>query len=253
MPWILIPGALRRLRRGRKLDRKEAAKLLGLHEWTISRHESDGPLTPRTLRAEFVKVYRRGYQCDAEAFVRWVDHDDEPAKRKPRAKKLIDPAAPQLGTLTERAKHEITIGAQQTINGLEVVGNAIIRECMTACALHAGERYAVQGTVTQHDYLPEIAARVLGAPVGEGARFRFDRQVVKGLPVYVTVMTTTLDHTRYLVEAHKSEKTVAVIVRVVAKPPAEEWKGFLIFEKRPVFRPWTFVVEGIATDGAADT
>jgi hypothetical protein len=246
MPWVLIPGALRRLRRSKKLDRRAAAKLLGLSEWTIHRHETDD-LAPTTLREYIVKIYKRGYECEAEAFVRWVDHDDDDAKRAPKARRTADPAAPQIGTLTERAKHELAIGGKQMDGGVEIVGNVIVRECMTACAIHDGERYAVQGTIMEQDYLPEITARVLDAKIGEGARFRIDREVVKGLPVYVTVMTRRLDHTRHLLEAHKQEKIVTVIVRVVVKPAEGEWKGFIIFEKKPVWRPWVFVVEEVVT------
>jgi hypothetical protein len=95
------------------------------------------------------------------------------------------------------------------------------------------------------DYIPTPAARVLGAKPGEGARCRIDRDVIKGLPVYVTVFAPRPDHTRYLLDAHRNEQWVTLIVRVLVRPEDGDWKGFLLFEKRSIARPWVLVVEDI--------
>jgi hypothetical protein len=116
---------------------------------------------------------------------------------------------------------------------------------MTAFGLRVGERLAVNGLISDTKYLHESAARLLNAKLGEGATFRIDREVVKGLPVYVTVFTRIAEHTRYLMEHHKSKKPVTVIVRIFAKEPDENWKGFFIFEKKPKPRPWIFLVDEI--------
>src|SRR5262249_58940535 len=94
----------------------------------------------------------------------------------------------------------------------------IVKECTTAFAHYAGKRFAVEGIVTETDYIPTLAAKTLGANPGEGARCRIDRDVVKGLPVYVTTFAPKPEHTRFLLDAHKNEKTVTLIVRDFEKP-----------------------------------
>jgi hypothetical protein len=241
---MLIRGALRRLRKGNKLDRKEAAKLAKVTEWTLHRHETE-ELAPVTLRDYIVKEYMKAYKCPAESFVTWVDHNERPR----RLNRIKDPAAPRIATLTERAGHELAIGAKKTISlrneTIEVVGTGLIQDCMTAFALHEGKGFAVEGIVSDTRYLPDIAARALGAQIGAGASFRIDREIVKGLPVYVSVFTRRGEHTRELLERHRARKEVTVLVRIFTKPPEGEWKGFLIFEKKPKPRPWIFVVDEI--------
>jgi hypothetical protein len=70
--------------------------------------------------------------------------------------------------------------------------------------------------------------------------------VVKGLPVYVTVFAPQGAHALYLNDRNRSDRPVSIVVRVFVKTPEEYWKGFFIFEKRPLPRPWCFVVEGIS-------
>jgi len=86
----------------------------------------------------------------------------------------------------------------------------------------------------------------LGGKLGHGARYRMDRWVSDGLPVYVTVLAPQGPHALVMNEQHAANKPIAVVVRLV-KLPDEKWKGFLTFEKRPVPRPWCFVVESILT------
>jgi hypothetical protein len=255
MPWVLIPGALRRLRRAKRLDREATAKLLGLHPWTIHRHETHA-LAPHALRAYLVKIYMRGYQCDAESFAVWKDHGDAGADRPQLVR---DPAAPKIQMLTERAKHELALGirGKKTVRfggeEIPVVGNAIINECMTAFALYQDKRFAVEGLISDTRYLPEAAAHKLDAPLGAGGTFRIDREIVRGLPVYVSVFTRTAEHTRHLIDCNNSEKTTTVIVRICIKPPEGDWKGFFIFEKKPKPRPWIFLVEDIVNSTGAPT
>jgi hypothetical protein len=249
MPWILIPGALRRVRKAKKLDRKAAAKLVKLDERTLHRHETEG-LAPRTLQVETVNRYAKGYDVERDAFVRWSDHEEEATARKRRSDRVEDPAAPKIATLTQRAKHELLIKAQKSIavgdESLEVVGNVIIRECMNTFAPYEGKRFVVEGMVDDTDYIPEPAMRVLGGKYGEGARYRIGREVVRGLPVYVTVFVPQGAHAVHLNECNRADKRVSLVVRVFVKTPDDFWKGFFIFEKKPVPRPWCFVVESIA-------
>lgn len=104
----------------------------------------------------------------------------------------------------------------------------------------------VEGTIDDTDYVREPAMKVLGGNYGEGARYRIGREVVRGLPVYVTVFVPHGAHAVHLKECNRADKLVSLVVRVFVKPPDEYWKGFFIFEKRPVPRSWCFVVESIA-------
>src|SRR5262249_47451015 len=134
---------------------------------------------------------------------------------------------------------------------LEVVGNVIIKECMTAFARYAGTRFVVQGVITHMEFAEPAAARVLGIELHSIARCRVDRESAADLPVCVTVFRPKSEHTSLLLDAHENKKMVTLIVRVVVKPDEGGWKGFLIFEENPVPRPWIFVVEDIVASGDA--
>jgi transcriptional regulator with XRE-family HTH domain len=252
MAWVLIKGALRRLRNAQKIDRKEAARRTGLRPITVRRHESlkDGP---RTLQAETVKRYADAYKCDRETFAKWEEHGAAPPPDDDGD--TSDPGAPALSTLSQRAERERELGGAKTVSlptgYFDAFGPAILKKCMTACALYKDRCFAVAGRVEDSDHLPEPAARTLGVEVGAGARFRMTGKVAKGVPFYATVFTRDLEHTRQLLERGDDRKKVTVIVRVVVKPPEKDWKGFFIFEKRPVPRPFAFVVEQIVSAEAA--
>ena len=52
-------------------------------------------------------------------------------------------------------------------------------------------------------------------------------------------------HTRQLIDLAEEKSRATVLARVVVKEPADDWKGFFIFEKRPKPHPFAFVVEHI--------
>jgi hypothetical protein len=245
MPNVLIPGALRSIRLEKKLDRRAAAKLLGLNECTIRRHESDdaGPLT---LKPSTVRLYMRGYGCTADRFVRFVDRDEPQAIRRPADEA---PGAPRLPTLTLRAQHELALRIKQTIRyrdeDVEVVGPARLHQCMTAFGLYKDRHFAVVGKVKDMRYLPDPASEALGVEPGMGASFRVDRTLVRGVPIYVTVFTTTANATQQLVTRYEDGKETTLIVDIFVKPATNNWKGFFIFEKTKVPRPWVFVVRDV--------
>src|SRR3954462_8723363 len=113
MSWVLIKGALRRLRNAQKIDRKEAARRTGLRPITARRHESlkDGP---RTRQAETVKRYADAYKCDRETFAKWEEHGAAPPLDDEG--EAIDPIAPPMGTLSQRAERERELGAAKTVS-----------------------------------------------------------------------------------------------------------------------------------------
>jgi hypothetical protein len=66
-------------------------------------------------------------------------------------------------------------------------------------------------------------------------------------PFYATVFTERLADTETLLAAGEKKGGAVVLARVVVRPPAEGWKGFFIFEKRPKPHPWALVVDGIVS------
>ena len=249
MPWALIKGSLQRLRVAQALDRAQAARRTGLRDHTIRTHE--GPKAPRLLRDDTVKRYAAAYKCEAEAFVKWEDHAARVVPSD-HAEPVLDPIAPPSGTLERRAQRERELGggAQVTTpsGSYELLGAALLRRCFSACQVHKDQRVAIVGRISDQDYVPEFAAKVLGAAVGAGAIFKIERKIAKGLPVYATVFTRTVEHTRYLMDRADAQKRATVIARVFVKVPDEHWKGFFIFEKPKRPRPFAFVVEEVVEE-----
>lgn len=250
---MLIPGKLRTIRLALRLDRKAAAEILGLDERTLHRHESER-FAPRTMHGASVKGYCSGYKVEAKAFAKWAGPN---AKRKAPADSLQDSTAPSIALLSQRAKHEHLMKAQKFVNldgeSLEVVGNVLTRDIMNTCNPYDGKRFVVDGVIEDSDGIPATTTQALGARYGDGARYRVGREVVKGLPVYVTVFAPQAAHAVYLNECNRSHRPVSLIVRIFVRPPDEYLKGFLIFEKNSIFRPWCFVVEEILPSVSTST
>jgi hypothetical protein len=243
MPWVLIPSELRRARLAKRWDRKTAATKCGLTEKSLHRHE-DELLAPIVLREDSYEGYCEGFGSEPP-FVRWLDWKDLPRFRAARRHEQAEPS-----TLSERAKRELALRAPQTIKlgdrTLELVGNVVLKDCATACALFDGKCYGVEGIVTDLGDLPLPTARVLEVAIGAGARFRIERNVVDDLPVRVDVMTRAVEHTRCLIDAYKHHSSIQLAAHVVVKAPESTFVGFNGFGKNPAPKPWIFVVDEIA-------
>jgi hypothetical protein len=240
MPWVLIPGALRRLRNKLHLDWEAAAKATRLRVHTMRLHESKD--APRCLRLVTVEAYERGYECNRVEFVKWEDYGAANDKE--------GSSTPPAGTLQLRAEQERSQGGTGTITirneTFELLGAVKLQRINTAFGLYKNERFGWTGRVTQQDYLPEIVARQLKIPLGDGALFRLERKIGKNAPIYITVFTTNIEHTRYLMDCADEKKPATVLVRVFVKLPEGDWKGFFVFEKPKRPRPFCFLVERVA-------
>ena len=214
MPWLITPGALRRLRRAHKLDRAEAANATGLRQHTIRLHE--GPKPPRCLSLDSVERYEKAYKVERAEFVKWEDHgvrrDDD------QDDGAGDPLAAPPGTLEARAQRERESQDGELMLAFasgtyEHLGPKKIRRAQTACLDQQDQRFAiVKAKISNQDYIPEVAARALGAEVGAGGMFKVEWRT-NGIPAYVTVFTKQLDHTRYMLNQADARKRVSVIVR----------------------------------------
>lgn len=245
MTWVPIPDAVRALREAARLEQRELAKKSGLTERAIRLLESKR--APKTMYAATVKALAGALKCAPEDLATWVprrrghDVDDD-------LQSVL--ALPPASTLARRARREQELGRDgetiaTTSGRYALVGPTLLKRCHAACATVADERFAVSGVLKDYDALPARAAAVLGVEVGRGARFLLARNVARGVPFYATVFTRRLDHTRRLIDLAEAEARATVLARVVVKEPADDWKGFFIFEKRPKPHPFAFVVEHI--------
>src|SRR5260370_722878 len=50
-----------------------------------------------------------------------------------------------------------------------------------------------------------------------------------GEPLYLSIFTRSVEHTRRLIEAERQAQSVCALARVVVARPKGEWKGFFIF------------------------
>ncbi len=228
MPWLLNPGALRRLRRAKQFTRREAAQRTGLNEWTIHRHETP-ELAPRHLHHSTVRIYATAYECAKEDFVRWVEVDDQTA------------SAPIAPSSTQALPVEVS-----TSHGMvRLLDAAILRKYAAACGLHEGKRFAVSGRIVDYDELQEITAGVLGVPFGEGAVAQFLREGGDGQLISITVHTRVGEHTLSILECADTPREITVVVRLLVKPPGTAFKGFRILGTRRGRAPFALVVEEI--------
>src|SRR5262245_52723563 len=248
MAWVPIEGALRKLREARDLSRQELADRSGVRHRTIRAHESGTP--PRTMQDDTIRLLAKALNVDKSALAKKVA-DSELAH-------AIDVNAgdqrmlPAVKTLTLRAEQERGLGVHDGVmtraGRVEVLGPALMQRLSAGCALHEGQRFAVVGTVRQYDAIPQVAAKVLGVPLGFGARVMLLRKLVKGSPFYATVFTRTGEQTKTIFDCEDGRKKVTAIVRVIVKPPAQKWKGFFVFEKRPKPHPFALLVDEILTE-----
>jgi transcriptional regulator with XRE-family HTH domain len=247
MTWVPIPHAVRKLREAAKLEQRELAKKSGLTERTIRLLESKR--APKTMYASSVKALAGTLKCAPEDLATWVsrvrghDVDEE-------VQSVI--ALPPASTLARRAQREQELGRDgETITTAggrhELLGPTLLKRCHAACAAVEGQRFAVSGMVKDYEALPARAAAVLGVKVGHGSRFLLARNVAKGVPFYATVFTRSLDDTRAMIDLAEQKSRATVLCRVVVHPPADDWKGFFIFEKRPKPHPFAFLVEAVPT------
>src|SRR5262249_10791332 len=121
------------------------------------------------------------------------------------------------------------------------------KRCFTRPKAHAGNEFAVVGTVDEYMGLPPPVSKVLKAK--DGARFRVWRDVAQGLRFYATVFARTAKHADRMLAHLDDGKAVALQVRVIHVPPKGGWRGFLWFEHPPKSRDFALVIEEFLSAG----
>jgi hypothetical protein len=89
-----------------------------------------------------VKRYADAYRCDRETFAKWEEHGAAPPPDDDGD--TTDQGAPPLSTLSQRAERERELGGAKTVSlptgYFEAFGPAILKKCMTACAIYKASK-----------------------------------------------------------------------------------------------------------------
>ena len=245
--WTSKPGALKVWRERACLTVQELAKESGISVRTIYALESDKPrvATIETL-TRLVDVLKN-VGCTIRALATHSDDgEDEPAEAT-----ADDASAPELGTLSRRARRERQFGLhQQALRSsgevFDLLGLDRFKRCLSRPHAHDGKRFALHGTVDEYMGIPPAARKILKCK--DGGRFRIIRTVAPGLLFYTTVYATTTEHANAL-EAALEGSPISLLVRLLHAPPDGAWTGFYWFEKTPKPREFAYVLERFLEQG----
>jgi hypothetical protein len=88
---------------------------------------------------------------------------------------------------------------------------------------------------------------VLGAEAGVAGRFYITRALFYEIVFGLTVVTVAADMTRYLLDVHREQDAVDLLVRVAVERPNDNWEGFIGFDDDAQPVSHAFVVERVVT------
>jgi transcriptional regulator with XRE-family HTH domain len=232
---------LRALRELRGWTLEELASRSGVSDRQIRAIESSRP--PATIQLRTLRDLSGALKCQHEDVAQWFEADARvPVEVSPVAHKL-----PPASTLAQRAALERKARIRPRLidsstGKVEVIGFDRLYELDAAFGDHEGQKWAVEGKITEHRGLPPYVEPILDVKTGIGAQFLVVRKVARE-PLYVSVFTRSGEHTKRLIEAERKAHAVCAVARLVVARPKAEWKGFFIFEKRPRPHPWALVVD----------
>jgi len=265
MPWKPIKGALRRAREARGWTGPILAARSEVSLRQIRNLESDDPpewyriitLDKLTVALHRQKEHLAQYwetTTSGPSLARGGPGYEPAAPGDPELEQ--DGAAvaglPPLGTLSARARLERQLGLQDlklcTRSGTcDLLGLDKFKRVFSRPKAHDCKQFAVQGTIDDYMGISSAQARVLDAE--DGMKFRVVREVAPRAPFYTTIFARA-EHADALTEAMDSDRDVAVLVRVVHKPPSKNWKGFYWIEADRIGRHFAFLVEEIVVGPA---
>lgn len=185
----------------------------------------------------------------------------------PEPDEAVETSGPKKRTITERAEIERSVNLHAVMVPIEggsypLVGADRLQELDVAYADpdNAQQTFLLAGLIEDYAAIPVRAVGVLSADRGKGAAYfkvsrkiegrdseGFDRQA----KFYVTAFAAKGEHGKELIRRHKARQPAVILARIfVGEPrkgetPAEDWKGFFIFETRPTPKSWAFVVDRV--------
>lgn len=232
--WTINSAELRRRRVAKMLDQAQLARAAALSARTIRLLEA----SDRGVNASTVEGLAGALACKAT--------DIAAHRASPRRGKSLPPRA--TGERV-RMSELVAIGEREPEETLVIAGEAIAKltplqyqHCYTAFLARDGERYWLEGAITDERGLPPQEAALLDAKSGEAARFEVTCPVGRsGHTLVVTAHTTTGALTVAMQKARKLRSTRA-LVRLAALRDLAPGAGLTCFvRERP--SPWTLVVE----------
>ena len=245
--WSIKSAELRRRRSEKTLDQSQLARLAKVSVRTIRLLEA----SDRKVNASTVEGLARGLACTPADIA--THHD------APRRTKSLPPPPPSLRAPANgervRMSDLVAIGESEPAEALVIDGARIAKltplqyqHCYTAYLARDGERYWVQGKVTDERGLPPLEAALLGAVSGEAGRFEVTAPVGRnGHSLVLTTHTKTGALTVAMQDARKLKST-RVLVRLLALRGLAPDAGLTCYAReRP--SPWTLVVERILDAG----
>ncbi len=275
-----VDGAkLRALREDAELSIRELAYSVGVDPKTITDLEAG--------RRDWSQVrVIRSIASHPQINVDWKElvlADVAPSSEAPTVTNLL----PARSSLDAYVAEERRIGKLPSlttaIGDVPSFGAAELAKVFSSPGSQVGARFYVRGRVHAHRGLSVADGQVLGIRHRDGSRFEVIRTVgALPVPLSIMVITTTVGHTRALLQAWEAQREVVAIVRVLlvdfpsddpdhvvvtnldggadhARPRrvgGEPWRGFIPIyaktadssERAAKPHPWALVVESIASE-----
>jgi DNA-binding Xre family transcriptional regulator len=243
--WHIRSEELRRRRIKKMMHQTELSRLSGISLRAIRKLEAgDVPVTASTL-----DCLAKALDCKREDI---GTYDDAPRKRASNGKHVPPPTTTAAGAsdrprMSELRAIEETLppGVELVIDGERIPKLTVLKyqQCFTAYLARDGERYWIEGHVTDERGLPPPEAKLIRAVSGEAGRFEMRYLVgADGHVLVVTVHTPTGALTIAMQDAREKKTAVRGIVRLVALRDLAPGAGLASFAReRP--SPWGLVVE----------
>jgi transcriptional regulator with XRE-family HTH domain len=259
MPWIPKKHTLRKVREEAGHTIYTLAIRSGVSERQIRKIESDDP--PGAIFGSNLYALCDALGCKKEELATWT------AKRPRREAAVVEKEQPKRSrrngallkpkTLSDLAELERTLRLREgldpqqietEVGSFDLLSSELLWECHTHFGAFEKQRFIVLGRVEQHRPLSHAAATLLRTSTGVGARFQLGRDIAYGAPLMVTVITTSSEETRQLLDIARADEAAAVVARVHVARPAGHWKGFTPIESPDERLPFALVVEHVLAE-----
>jgi hypothetical protein len=219
-----------------------------ISEKQIRTIESETP--PATIFASTVRDLAIALKCEKENLATWVERkptgDETPANETDASEYVLPRTLAEMAAAEREARlaGELVCPPVDTPYGAcELLTAERALEIRAHYGAFEGQRFVVTGIIDKHAALPNPVEAVLQLDSGIGAAFLIGRLIFYDVVLGITVLTTTADFTRYLLDVQRVREGVHLTVRVVVVRPHEDWTGFVGLEPDAGPLPYAFVVE----------
>jgi transcriptional regulator with XRE-family HTH domain len=241
---------LRRCREAAGLSIYALAERSSISERQIRTIESDTP--PATVFPSTLRDLALALKCEKADLAFWVEKKPftgETPRNDPDASEYVPPRTLDEMAAAEREARLAGESMAPPIEGpygtFELLGAERAVQIRTQYGAFEEQRFVITGTVDNHAALPRQAEAVLQIDGGVGGAFLIGRLIFYDVVLGITVLTTTAELTRYLLDMQRVRGWLHLVVRVVVARPHGDWAGFvgLTSELDAGPLPYAFVVE----------